>query len=566
MTKRHLIIAIAQQNYTVGDLEGNYEKMFDAYNQVSDKADLIAFAEASISGYSPEDLNLHPSFQKDLHDTILKLAAATKGQTCEMLVGGIQTDGGTIYNSAFLLADGKIKDVISKYDLPNYGVFDEKRVFTPPAKLKTMKVKGFNIGVMICADVWEAEVSDILASQGAELFIALSASPFDVNKQNRRRESTVRNSKKNKVPFIYINMVGGSEDVVFDGGSFAIKNDGSELLQMDFWSEDLGFVELKDKNLSIADFYEPKEISFSIPESKNFQLEMTYYAVMHGIRDYVNKNNFAGVIIGMSGGIDSALTAALAIDAIGPKKVKLVMLPSIYTSNESLKDASECSILLGNDLENVSIKNSVSAVNDSLKDLFHNYDSDSTEENIQARLRALTLMAISNKLGLLLLSTGNKSEIAVGYSTLYGDTCGGYSPIKDIYKTQIYQIAHWRNENFPINSLGTRGKVIPENIFTKPPTAELKEDQTDQDTLPPYDVLDKLLYLLIEKQASYQNIIKRGFDKEIIADVYRMVKRAEYKRKQSPPGPKISVMSFGKDRRYPIINKYKFIEDDGKKN
>jgi len=535
-----LKIATAQANFSVGDLQGNFEKISKLQKDASSKnADLLILSEMAITGYPPEDLVLRPDFQDKAIKIVHDLAALTKKDTA-ILVGGLWREGDKIYNAAFLLDNGKIEHVICKHDLPNYGVFDEKRVFATPPIPSPVEFRGVKLGIMICEDMWNLKTAPRLSKEGAEILISLNASPLETNKQNRRVQTATITVKDSKIPLIYVNQINGQDDLVFDGGSFIMEANTDIAFQQPFWREDIAFTNWKKKD----DIWtcESKQKS-ELPD----KMTNIYEALRLGLRDYVNKNGFPGVVIGMSGGIDSALTAAIATEALGKDKVRLVMLPSKYTSKESLDDAKECADLLGIKIESIPISESVTTLEQTLADTFSGKDPDLTEENMQSRIRGLILMAISNKFGHMVLTTGNKSEMAVGYATLYGDMCGGYNILKDIYKTEVFELAKWINK---------RKKAIPDNIISKPPSAELRPDQKDEDSLPPYDVLDDILIRLIEKRHSSKQIAEHGYPIELVEKVANLVRFSEYKRRQSPPGVKLTDLAFGRDRRYPITSSY----------
>jgi NAD+ synthase len=433
-----------------------------------------------------------------------------------------------------------------KYDLPNYGVFDEKRVFAAGPLPRPIRFRDTELGVMVCEDMWTAPVSRHLAQQGAEILLVINGSPFETDKTETRFELASRRVADTALPLLYVNLVGGQDELVFDGASFAVEPSRGLAFRAPSWQPGVtGTRWLKEQ----AGWRCEAKVA---PQAGG--VEAIYLAMLLGLRDYVGKNGFPGVVIGMSGGIDSALSAAVAVDALGPERVRLVMMPSPYTSQHSLDDAAEAAALLGTRIDQVGIAAAMGAFEQMLAEMFAGLPADITEENIQARSRAVVLMAISNKLGHMVLTTGNKSEMSVGYATLYGDMCGGFSVLKDVYKTTVYALSHWRNRNRPAEALGPEGMVIPERIISKAPSAELKPDQTDQDTLPPYDELDAILVGLIEGEASAEELVAAGRDEATVRRVWRMVDRAEYKRRQAPPGVKITRRAFGRDRRYPITN------------
>ncbi|MDY0885745.1 NAD+ synthase [Dongia soli] len=556
-----LKIALAQLNPTVGDLKGNLAKIRQARAKAAEgDSDLVLFTEMVLSGYQIEDLALKPSFLDACRKHLLELAKDTADGGPAMIVGSPwlqkSDDNGSgqaapgIYNGAFLLANGRIEASRFKHELPNYEVFDEKRVFRQGPLQGPFNVKGVRIGTPICEDFWFPDVTECLAESGTEILLSINASPFETGKMEARRTHARRRQAENNLPIVYLNQVGGQDDQVFDGGSFVLGLGDELRCQLPMFRE---AVVVTDWTRG-ADGWQcaPCKVA-ELPD----RLGQIYEAMVLGLKDYVVKNGFASVLLGLSGGIDSALTAAVAVDALGADKVRAVMMPSPYTSQESLDDAAACAKLLGIAYDIVSIEPAMQAFETMLKPLFAGKAADTTEENIQSRARGVTLMALSNKFGGLLLTTGNKSEVACGYATLYGDMCGGYSVLKDIYKTTVFDLCRWRNAQRPKDALGPDGAVMPERVITKPPSAELKPNQTDQDTLPPYEALDDILDGLIEQDLSIDEVAARGHDRALVARVWRMVDLAEYKRQQSAPGVRIGRRSFAKDRRYPITNRYR---------
>jgi NAD+ synthase len=435
----------------------------------------------------------------------------------------------------------------AKHELPNYGVFDDKRVFDPGPAPGPVVFRGTRIGLMICEDWWFPAVSETLSETGAEMLLSINGSPYESQKPGRRVMLAVPRVVETGLPFVFLNQVCGQDELVFDGASFVLNADRSLAVQMPAFSQALTVTEWRRVNGQLVCTPQP------LPDEAE-PLEENYRALMLGLRDYVEKNRFPGIILGLSGGIDSALSAAIAVDALGAERVRAVMLPSPYTSQDSLDDAAACAEMLGITYDSVSISGAMGAFAQALGPLFAGTTPDSTEENIQSRARGLVLMALSNKFGHMVLTTGNKSEMSVGYATLYGDMCGGYSVLKDVYKTRVFALSRWRNAVRPPDGQGPPGQVMPERVITKPPSAELKPDQTDQDSLPPYDVLDGILAGLVEGERSVSDLVGQGFDRETVVRVWKMLDRAEYKRRQAPPGVKISVRAFGRDRRYPITN------------
>jgi NAD+ synthase len=546
-----LKIALAQLNPTVGDVAGNLALLRRARATAAKKgADLVLTTELVLSGYPPEDLVLKPAFQAACRAALEELAGDTKDGGPAMLVGSPWLEGDKLHNGLFLLAEGKIAASRFKYELPNYGVFDEKRVFQPGPLQGPVSFKGVRLGLPICEDIWFDNVTDCLAESGAEILLVPNGSPFEIDKMDVRMNVAVARQSETHLPLVYVNQVGGQDELVFDGGSFVLDRGQQIKCQMPMFREAIEVTHWRRTNEGWS--CDPTTIA---PEAS--LLETTYQAMMLGLKDYVTKNRFPGVILGLSGGIDSAITAAVAVDALGADKVHAVMMPSPYTSRDSLEDAEACARMLDISYESISIEPAMKAFADMLAKTFAGRNADTTEENIQSRARGLTLMALSNKFGHMLVTTGNKSEMSVGYATLYGDMCGGYSVLKDIYKMTVFALSRWRNDHHPEGALGPKGAVMPERVITKPPSAELKPDQTDQDSLPPYDVLDGILECLVEREMTVDEIAAKGYDRATVVRVWRMLDLAEYKRRQAPPGVKISSRAFGRDRRYPITNGFK---------
>ena len=543
-----LKIALAQLNPHIGAVAANLAGIRRARAEAARLgADLVVTPEFSIGGYPPEDLVRKPAFVSACEEAIQMLAADTVDGGPGLVVGGPWRDGGKLYNAAFVLDGGAVVARRAKHELPNYGVFDDKRVFDPGPLAGPVPFRGFRLGLMICEDWWLPAVSETLGETGAEMLLSTNGSPFEAAKQEQRIALAVSRVVETGLAFIFCAQVAGQDELVFEGASFVLNPDCSLAAQLPFFEEALALTEWhrSDGRLVCA----PTTI---VPEPP--RLEQIYRSMMLGLADYVRKNRFPGVVLGLSGGIDSALSAAVAVDALGPARVRAVMLPSPYTSAESLADAEECARRLGIRCDSIAITPAMQAFQDMLGPIFDGRQADTTEENIQARARGITLMALSNKFGEMLLTTGNKSEMSVGYATLYGDMCGGFSVLKDVYKTTVFSLARWRNQHLPPLALGPAGRVIPERVITKPPSAELKANQTDQDTLPPYEVLDAILEGLIEGEQSVDALVAKGFDRPTILRVWRMLDRAEYKRRQAPPGVKITQRAFGRDRRYPITN------------
>jgi NAD+ synthase len=547
-----LNLALAQIDTTVGDIAGNLDRIRAARAEAKRQgADLVVFPELVVSGYPPEDLVLKPLFQDRAAAAVEALAAETKDGGPALIVGAPWREDGKLYNAAFLLDRGEIAGKRFKHDLPNYGVFDEKRVFVAAPPPGPVNFRGIRLGLMICEDMWTPDVTETLQESGAEILIVPNGSPYESDKLDERLNLAVARVVEADLPLVYVNQVGGQDELVFDGASFVLNADRRLAAQAPAWREHV-MTTRWTRGSNGAWTCAPGEM-----HAQPARLAGIYHAMMLGLRDYVKKNGFPGIAIGLSGGIDSALSAAVAVDALGADKVWCLMMPSPYTSRESLEDAAEVARRLGTRLDTVAITPAMEAFAAMLKGVFAGRAADTTEENVQARARGMTLMGISNKFGHMVLSTGNKSEMSVGYATLYGDMCGGYSVLKDVYKTDVFKLARWRNATKPAGALGPAGDVMPERVITKPPTAELKPNQKDEDTLPPYAILDGILECLIEHEMRLDDIAAKGFDRATIARVWQMLDRAEYKRRQAPPGVKITRRSFGRDRRYPITNGFK---------
>jgi NAD+ synthase len=543
-----LKISLCQINPWVGHLSYNLEKIKKAYLSCVEKnADLVVFPECAATGYPLEDLVLKPHFMEKVQEIVREFVLVTSSQKAAVILGCPWLDNGRIINTALFIQNGEIKQVISKYALPNYGVFDEKRVFDHGPLPIPLVYNGFNIGVMICEDMWVPEPALHLKQKGADFLLVINGSPFDLGKDDRRKEQAHARINETGLPLIYLNLVGGQDSLVFDGRSFILDEKRGTVCELPAFCEAIDSVTLNKQNGTCVistlanDNYEDKD-------------GLLYRALVLGLRDYVEKNRFGGVLIGLSGGIDSAISAAIAADALGPDRVSCVMMPSPYTSKESFEDAEAIAKALNIDYDIVSIEPAMTAYSSMLSKKFEGKTPDITEENIQSRARGMVLMALSNKLGWMVLSTGNKSEMAVGYATLYGDMCGGYNALKDVYKTQVFALSKWRNENFHPDFLGPKNDVMPTRVITKPPSAELKPDQKDQDSLPEYEILDAILRGLIEEDLSIEEIAKNGLPEKEIMRVFKMLDKAEYKRRQSPPGPKITAKALSLERRYPITN------------
>jgi NAD+ synthase len=545
-----LKIALAQLNPTVGDLPGNMARLKRARDEAASLgADLIVLPELFVTGYPPEDLVLKPAFQRAARAAVERLAAEM-GPGPAVLTGTIWPEDGKLYNAVALIEDGAVSAVRYKVDLPNYGVFDEKRVFAPGPLPGPIPFRGIRLGVPICEDIWSDEVVECLDECGAEILISPNGSPFDWPKPERRMNVAVARVTESGLPLIYLNQVGGQDELVFDGASFVLNRDRSLAVQMPAWKESV-----------VLTTWTRTQDGWRCEPGERAALEegdaSAYQACVLGLKDYVNKNGFPGVVLGLSGGIDSALVAAMAVDALGPERVHCIMLPYRYTSSESLTDAAACAKALGVRYDTVPIADPVGGLEAALKPLFAGTKADLTEENLQSRTRGVILMAISNKFGAMVVTTGNKSEMSVGYATLYGDMNGGFNPIKDLYKMEVFRLARWRNANVPGGAKGPAGIVVPENILTKAPSAELRENQKDQDSLPPYEVLDDILACLVENEMPLSDIVARGHPPETVKKVERLLNISEYKRRQAAPGVKVSMRNFGRDRRYPITNKFR---------
>ena len=547
-----LRIAVAQENPKVGDVSGNLELARRARADAARHgADLVLFTELFLSGYPPEDLVLKPAFLQACDRAVQTLAQDTADGGPGMVIGvPRQTEQGR-YNAVLLLDGGRIVAERYKVDLPNYSEFDEKRVFDVGPMPGPVNFRGIRIGLPVCEDIWgDFGVCETLAETGAELLLVANGSPYYRDKTEVRQQVALRQVIESGLPLVFANQVGGQDELVFDGASFALNGDKSLAFQMSQFEAQTTVTTWRRE----ADGWVCADGPMSrLPES----LEADYRACMLGLRDYVNKNGFSNVVLGLSGGIDSALCAALAVDALGEERVRAVMLPYRYTSDESIRDAEDCAQALGCRYEVVPIAEPVEGFSHALSALFEGTNEGVTEENLQSRARGTILMAISNKFGSMVVTTGNKSEMSVGYATLYGDMNGGFNPIKDLYKMQVYGLSRWRNGTVPPGALGPSGEVIPVNIIEKAPSAELRPDQTDQDSLPPYPVLDDILECLVEKEMDVAAIVARGHPTDLVSRVEHLLYIAEYKRRQSAPGVKITQKNFGRDRRYPITNGFR---------
>ena len=545
-----LVIALAQMTQSVGDLTAIADAMLEWRSRAMG-ADLIVFPELQLIGYPPEDLVLKPALVDRANHELDRLAQATADGGPAMLVGTVVASQGVLFNVVALLEDGAVTAVRQKRELPNYGTFDEKRLFAPGPLPAPIHFRGVKIGVPICEDIWFPFVTAHLRAEGAEILISPNGSPFEVDKDDRRINAVAGTRvRETGLPLVYLNRVGGQDEMVFDGASFDMGADRSIAHQLPDWEEALVLTQ-----------WEKWEGQWVCIPGDRHDLDSRpadiYNAMLLGLRDYVNRNGFPGVVLGLSGGIDSALSAAVAVDALGPERVWSVMMPSRFTSQDSLDDAVECARLLGIRYDTIPIEPAMAAFDTMLADAFAGRQRDLTEENLQSRIRGVTLMGLSNKFGHMLLTTGNKSEMSVGYATIYGDMAGGYSVLKDAYKTTVFDLSRWRNENVSSIGLGPSGPVMPDRVITKPPSAELRDDQKDEDSLPPYEVLDPILYGLVEEELSVEQLVERGFDKDVVARIERLLYVAEYKRRQSPPGVKLGIRNFGRDRRYPITNAFR---------
>ncbi|MGX1108412.1 MULTISPECIES: NAD+ synthase [Bradyrhizobium] len=556
MSEQQIKITLAQLNPTVGDVTGNAAKARAARETAkADGADLVVLSELFIAGYPPEDLVLKPAFQSACRAAIEELARETRDGGPAMLIGTPWVEDGKLYNACALLDGGRIAALRFKANLPNYGVFDEKRLFARGPAPGPVTVRGVRIGVPICEDIWLEEseeyenVVECLAETGAEILVVPNGSPYARDKADLRLSIVVARVTESGLPLVYLNEVGGQDELIFDGASFALNADLSVAAQLPAFEENITTLTWR----KTADGWRCNgPITAQLEGDK-----ADYAACVLGLRDYVRKNGFPGVLLGVSGGIDSALCAAIAVDALGADKVRGVMLPFRYTAQVSLDDAAKLAAALGIRYEILPIADAVNGFETILAPVFKGLERDITEENLQARARGTLLMAISNKTGAMVVTTGNKSEMSVGYATLYGDMNGGFNPIKDIYKTEVFRLSSLRNGWKPDGALGPSGEVIPVNIIIRPPTAELRENQTDQDSLPPYDVLDAILERLVEREEPLATIIEAGFDRDVVARVDRLLNIAEYKRRQAAPGVKVTRKNFGRDRRYPITNRFR---------
>ncbi len=539
-------IFLAQLNLTIGDFENNFIRIADSFQKAEEKkADLIIFPEMAISSYPVQDMILRHSFCEENEKYLQKIVALTQNHHCAILIGSIHKEKEQTFNAAFVIQNGEIKNLTTKHILPNFSIFDESRHFTSKIQNNHFTIAGRKFSILICRDAWSENLCENVIENDSDFIITINASPFEKNKFNSRIKLALSYVEKYQKPFLYVNLVGGQDHVIFDGGSFALNEKGSFLNEVGFFKENLVEINLNSN------------LTFQMPKIDDQRL--IYEALMMSLRDYVGKNGFKSVVFGLSGGIDSALTCAIAIDALGKNAVHAVTLPSKFSSTETFLDASMCQKLMDiQKIDEIAIQTIVDEVEKTLAPFFIGKERDKTEENLQARIRGLILMALSNKFGSMLLTTGNKSELATGYATLYGDMCGSYNLLKDLYKTEVFALAKWRNQNFPNNALGNHGMVIPENVINKAPTAELNFNQKDSDSLPPYDILDAILVELIENELSINETAQKlSFDEKIVSHVAFLIKSSEFKRTQAAPGARLSLKSFNNgDRKFPITNKF----------
>ena len=545
MTKK-ISILIVQTNPIVGNIEYNKQIVVDHIKD--NQSDLIVFSELMLTGYPPEDLVLKPAFMDRVNSALSEILECSKSSDATIILGTPYLDEDKLFNAALVIKEGQILNKHYKMALPNYGVFDEKRIFSNGEQITIIDFNGINLGIFICEDIWVNDTILELDKDRIDLAVSLNASPFDVNKIEDREKKALNFASSIDAPLMYVNQVGGQDEIVFDGSSF-ICDQTKIVSKLNHCVEE-----------SREYIFNTIDKAFEVDENDKFDIDkqdIVYSNLILGLRDYVDKNKFPGVVIGISGGIDSAFSAAVAVDALGADRVKGILMPSQFTSDESNIDANLLGKNLGIDLLSISIQDIVNSYDNTLSDLFADKEKDITEENIQSRTRGAILMAYSNKFGHMVVTNGNKSEVSVGYSTLYGDMCGGFSVVKDIYKSDLYRLSEWRNTNLPSLSKINTLDIIPKNIILKEPTAELKADQKDSDSLPPYDILDKILFLLVEKESSIKEIVSQGYDVGVVTKVQNLLYNSEYKRRQAAPGVKISERNFGYDRRYPITNAFR---------
>ncbi|WP_439109289.1 NAD+ synthase [Lentibacter sp.] len=547
---RNFRLMVAQLNPVVGDIDGNIAKARAAWAKAREAGvDMLALPEMFVTGYNAQDLVSKPVFHDAAIDAVKALALECADGPA-LGIGGPAVEGDGFYNAYYVLQRGEVSARVLKHHLPNETVFDEVRIFDSGPMSGPYTVKGLRIGSPICEDAWHADVTETLQESGAEILLVPNGSPYYRGKHETRLNHMVGRVVETELPLIYLNMVGGQDDQVFDGGSFALNPHGALAHQLGVFDEELRIIELEDKGEGWKIL---KGDMAKLPD----EWEQDYRVMVEGLRDYLGKTGFKKVLLGLSGGIDSAIVATLAVDALGAENVRCVMLPSEYTSQASLDDAKDIARRLGCHYDIVPIKAGRDAVTETLAPLFEGREADVTEENIQSRLRGLLLMAMSNKFGEMLLTTGNKSEVAVGYATIYGDMAGGYNPIKDLYKTRVFEQCRWRNANHRAWMQGPSGQVIPVSIIDKPPSAELRPDQKDEDSLPPYDVLDDILERLVDKDQSVADCVDAGHDRDTVKRIEHLIYISEYKRFQSAPGPRLTPSAFWLDRRYPIVNRWR---------
>ena len=545
MTKK-ISILIVQTNPIVGNIEYNKQIVVDHIKD--NQSDLIVFSELMLTGYPPEDLVLKPAFMDRVNSALSEILECSKSSDATIILGTPYLDEDKLFNAALVIKEGQVLNKHYKMALPNYGVFDEKRIFSNGEQITIIDFNGINLGIFICEDIWVKDTILELDKDRMDLAVSLNASPFDVNKIEDREKKALNFASSIDAPLMYVNQVGGQDEIVFDGSSF-ICDQTKIVSKLNHCGEE-----------SREYIFNTIDKAFEVDENDKFDIDkqdIVYSNLILGLRDYVDKNKFPGVVIGISGGIDSAFSTAVAVDALGADRVKGILMPSQFTSDESNIDANLLGKNLGIDLLSISIQDIVNSYDNTLSDLFADKEKDITEENIQSRTRGAILMAYSNKFGHMVVTNGNKSEVSVGYSTLYGDMCGGFSVVKDIYKSDLYRLSEWRNTNLPSLSKINTLDIIPKNIILKEPTAELKADQKDSDSLPPYDILDKILFLLVEKESSIKEIVSQGYDVGVVTKVQNLLYNSEYKRRQAAPGVKISERNFGYDRRYPITNAFR---------
>ena len=548
-----LLFAIAQLNPVMGDIAGNTSKLIDARAKAAaQSADIVVAPEAYLTGYQTDDLVQVEGFLESVDAAVSYLAELTADQGPAIILGAPRRDGAVVRNSVFVLDQGKVLAIRDKARLPGTGVFDDPRNFTPGEMPGPVMLRGVLLGLPVCEDMWHADIVECIEESGAEMLISCNGSPFEEGKIEDRMMASVARVSESQLPLIYVNLVGGQDDLVFDGGSFAVNPGGKIAAYLPCFTESVSLIEAK-KTL------DGWRLQGSViqPETGNLSL---WRAITLGIRDYVEQNGFDRVVLGLSGGVDSALVAVLAVDALGADRVDAVMMPSPFTSQISLDDAETLATTLGISLRNIDIDPAMQAVHAMLDAPFSEGDPALAKENLQSRLRGLALMSISNTTGQMVLTTGNKSEYATGYATLYGDMCGGYAPLIDVWKTRVFDLCHWRNQHFPKGALGPEGVVIPERIITRPPSAELRPDQQDSDSLPDYETLDAIMKALVEKQQSVDHIIAEGYEPSLVRRSAVMLMRAEYKRRQCAPGPKLTRRAFYRDRRFPITSRYPLAE------